>query len=97
MNTNTSNEITFTPISCDRNANPRYVCHYLALLTEKEKMLPPHELPTPAYSLAITRSKKWKGRKFDNKKYSGGIVFTTYNVAALSEGIRKYIDNLQNN
>ncbi len=72
-----------TRVNNDVNGNPRYVIHFMALLTDKEK---DHDyslnLPDNRYNLAIARAKSlFGGKKFHNRQYGGGIVFQSYNVA----------------
>lgn len=65
-----------TRINNDVNGNPRYVIHFLALLTDQER----GDLES-RYNVAIARAKKmFGGKKFHNRQYGGGIVFTSYNV-----------------
>lgn len=65
-----------TRVNNDVNGNPRYVIHFLALLTEEES-----EDITSRYSVAIAKAKKlFGGKKFHNKQYGGGIVFQSYNT-----------------
>lgn len=68
-------EDSLTKVKNDVNGNPRYVIHFLALLTKAEKDA------GLRYEHAIAKAKKLiGGRKFHNKQYGGGIVFTSYNV-----------------
>jgi hypothetical protein len=74
-------ELTRLP-GYDVNGNPRYVCHYVNLLTEQEKntlspLAPPNGI-SEKYARAIERSHKIGGRKYHTKAYGGGIVFTDY-------------------
>jgi hypothetical protein len=70
-----------TRVNNDVNGNPRYVIHFMALLTEQEKDYNGISLDN-RYGIAITRAKKlFGGKKFHNKQYGGGIVFQSYNVA----------------
>jgi hypothetical protein len=69
-----------TRVNNDVNGNPRYVIHFLALLTDAEKDYNGLSLDS-RYNLAIARAKKlFGGKKFHNKQYGGGIVFQSYNV-----------------
>ena len=79
MNTTTNNKIEWTRIDNDGNGNPRYVCHFLKLLTQSEKESTTLEI-SEKYAIAIKRANKIGGRKFHNKKYGGGIVFQSYNI-----------------
>lgn len=72
---NTSN-IEFTRINNDVNGNPRYVCHFLNFITDKDReSFKGFEL---GYNLALARSRQLGGKKFHNKQYGGGIVFQMY-------------------
>ena len=72
-------------INNDANGNPRYVCHFLALLTETEKN---RRLGVNAlYELALKKAKKLGGRKFHNKQFGGGIAFQSYNKQKLLDAI----------
>lgn len=69
-----------TRVNNDVNGNPRYVIHFLALLTDEEKDYNGLSLNS-RYGVAIARAKKlFGGKKFHNKQYGGGIVFQSYNV-----------------
>ena len=72
-------ENDLTRINNDSNGNPRYVIHFLALLTQAEKDAIG---PMNRYDYAVKKARKLKigGRKFNNKQYGGGIVFSSYNV-----------------
>jgi hypothetical protein len=67
----------------DVNGNPRYVCHYHALLTQAEKMNPDNiqrvyrGLPQ-GYHIAISRAREIGGKRYRAKWHGGGIVFTDY-------------------
>lgn len=91
MNTKikTTSGVEFTKITNDSNGNPRYVCHYTALLSEQNR----NEFPLTVspifkvndnlktlYTLALRKAKTIGGKKFHNKQYSGGIVFQSYNL-----------------
>lgn len=71
-----------TRVTNDVNGNPRYVIHYLALLTDEEKADTSLHAISNRYSIAVAKAKKlFGGKKFHNKQYGGGIVFQSYNVA----------------
>ena len=68
-------------VNNDVNGNPRYVIHYLALLTDEEKADTSLDAIRNRYNIAVARAKKlFNGKKFNNKQYGGGIVFQSYNV-----------------
>lgn len=90
MNTQTVNKIEFTRVNNDVNGNPRYVCHFLNLLTESEL----EQLPTAEkYPAAIKKANKIGGRKYHNKQYGGGIVFQSYNIAQTEKDILNLVNN----
>lgn len=74
--------ISFTRIKNDTNGNPRFVCHFLNLLTESESNDYSVSV-TQKYNNALFNSRKIGGRKFHNKQYGGGIVFQSYNLTSL--------------
>lgn len=79
--------INFTRVNNDVNGNPRYVCHFLAFITDKDReSLKGFDL---GYDLALARSRKFGGRKFHNKQYGGGIVFQSYNIDDLGRMIEE--------
>jgi hypothetical protein len=88
------NKIQFSRINNDINGNPRYVCHFLNLLTDREKgshdgvSYSQGTLSVSArYDAALKRSRQLGGRKFHNKQYGGGIVFQSYNIDELEAQI----------
>ena len=71
-----------TRVTNDVNGNPRYVIHYLALLTDEEKAYNSLDAILSRYDVAIAKARKlFGGKRFHNKQYGGGIVFQSYNVA----------------
>ena len=91
-----TNRIKFTRIDNDVNGNPRYVCHFLNLLTKKEngyydenleKYIEPLCSVNEKYEFALKRAKTIGGKKYNNKKYGGGIVFQSYNIEDLENTI----------
>lgn len=73
--TTINKEVTFTRIKNDTNGNPRYVCHYLVFNTD--------------YVSACKLANTIGGRKFHNKQYGGGIVFSSYNINELCKHIER--------
>jgi hypothetical protein len=71
--------ITLTRVNSDTNGNPRYVCHFLSLLSELEHQELRGKI-SEMYNLALVKAKKIGGRKFHNKQFGGGIVFQSYNT-----------------
>lgn len=83
-------QINFTRVNNDTNGNPRYVCHFLTFITEKDKFTSLDK----RYELALKRSRALGGRKFHNKQYGGGIVFQSYNLPTLEQDIIELISKL---
>lgn len=75
----------FTRIKNDVNGNPRQVCHYLYLRAPVDR----DAEVTQQYTLAINRARPLGGKKFHNKQYGGGIVFSSYNLRELCDSINK--------
>lgn len=72
------NKIEFTRIDNDINGNTRYVCHWLNFNTD-------------TYEQAVKLANKIGGRKYHTKRYGGGIVFQSYNIAATADRINQLI------
>jgi hypothetical protein len=75
----------FKRINNDVNGNPRYVCHFFNILSDKESN---SDLSINGkYELALKKAKILGGKKFHNKQYGGGIVFSSYNINELESSI----------
>lgn len=85
--------IDFTRINNDTNGNPRYVCHFLAFITDEDREAGWMALQSN-YDLALARSRQFGGKKFHNKQYGGGIVFQSYNIDGLGEKIEAFVASL---
>lgn len=98
MNTtiNTSSNIEFTRINNDVNGNPRYVCHYLNLLSSQDQK----DINTAyfnnsvscQYAAAIQKANKIGGKKYHTKQYGGGIVFQSYNIDDTARKIKELVN-----
>jgi len=90
-------QINWTRIKNDINGNPRYVCHFLSLLSEEEKDTSNDALfsglsrISDMYAYAIKRAHKIGGRKFHNKQYGGGIVFQSFSLTDTEKHINRVI------
>lgn len=75
-------ELVFTRAPHDTNGNPRYVVHFLNLNTQKELDETPNDLNRirTLYALAVSRANAIGGRKYNVKRYGGGIVFQSYSI-----------------
>ena len=99
MNTTTHNtQIEFTRINNDVNGNPRYVCHFLALVNDKdreqaeqrEKSVKPFQFSiSHLYDIAIKKAHTIGGKKFHNKQFGGGIVFQSYNIGDTEKDVQE--------
>lgn len=80
----------FTRVNNDTNGNPRYVCHYLKLLTFEDTLASNYVMGND-YAITLSRARKIGGRKFHNKQYGGGIVFQSYNIQATCDRINELL------
>lgn len=94
----------FTRVNSDINGNPRYVCHFLQLVTEQDKEQVKEDFAASLarnpllftsflYDFAVKKAHKAGGRKYTGKNYGGGIVFQTYNSDACCEAINKALNS----
>lgn len=93
------NQIEFTKVKHDINGNPRYVCHFLSVLSDKDnesvkgkgdykKGVSELDL---RYNIALKKAKQLGGKKYHNKSYGGGIVFQSYNIDDLTKKIKELL------
>ena len=76
----------FTRINNDVNGNPRYVIHFLDVLSDLENY-DSNLTIDKKYDLALKKTKPYGGKKFNNKLLGGGIVFQSYNIDDLANKI----------
>lgn len=79
--------VDWVKVAHDVNGNPRYVCHFLNLLTPQEREWK-IDLSSK-YVTACKRANKIGGRKFHNKQYGGGIVFQSYSLEETEQAIAR--------
>ena len=72
----------FTRINNNTNGNPRYVIHFLNILSPAERWNTPLSIDQK-YALALKKAKAAGGKKYHNKAYGGGIAFESYNIQDL--------------
>jgi hypothetical protein len=83
----------FQRVNNTNNGNPRFVCHFLSLTTTSDlDGYMGMDRVSRLYDLTLTRAKPLGGRKFHNKQFGGGIVFTSYNLRELCEEINKTLE-----
>lgn len=89
----TTNTINWTRINNDVNGNPRYVCHFLSLNTVDEKENTPNDWNriSNLYAMAVKRANRIGGKKYNNKKYGGGIVFQSYDLKDTEKHIMRVL------
>lgn len=89
----TTNTIDWTRINNDVNGNPRYVCHFLSLNTvdEKENTTNDWNRISNLYAMAVKRANRIGGKKYNNKKYGGGIVFQSYSLKDTEKHIMRVL------
>lgn len=87
--------IEFKRIKNDIYGNPRYVVHFMSLLSDKDWDSLPQGLSqiSDGYALAIKKAKKIGGSKYRGKDFGGGIVFQSYNTIDLAERIQELAIN----
>jgi len=83
----TDTKFQWTKIAHDINGNPRYVLHFLNLLTEEELI---SNSPNK-YEWAVKRANKIGGRKYHTKAYGGGIVFQSYSIDSTERDIARVL------
>lgn len=89
-----------TRVNNDINGNPRYVIHFLDIITDEGEnqvkedfRLTLQQNPLKKigllYDFATDKAKKIGGKKYRCKDFGGGIVFQSYNTTNLVEEINK--------
>lgn len=85
--------IEFKRVNNDINGNPRYVCHFLNLLsTEEQNTYHGINSISNMYSDAVFKAKKIGGKKYTGKDFGGGIVFQSYNIKETEKQILKLVN-----
>ena len=85
------NEKSFTRINNDTNGNPRYVLHFTNLITneERDEHSGQYYNVGTMYDIAVKKANKVGGRRYNTKKYGGGIVFQCYNIQNLIDKLQE--------
>lgn len=89
MSTLQVNKISFTQVNNDANGNPRFVTHFLNFIRESDNYG-----VNGNYNLALKRAKKIGGKKFHNKQFGGGIVFSCGSIEVLERRIKNLMDSI---
>ena len=74
----------WTRIDSNINGNPRYVVHFLECCPEGLK-----GDVEGRYAATVKLMNTIGGRKYHNKSYGGGIVFSSYNLADTEKAIER--------
>jgi hypothetical protein len=69
------------------HGHPRFAVHFLSLLTKAE-CNSDDSIPN-LYALALSKAKKLGGKKYHNKKFGGGIIFTTFDEHELEKQLKE--------
>lgn len=90
-------KIEFKRVNNDVNGNPRYVCHFFNLLTDKEQeeiraKARPFQSVSDMYAEAVFKAKQIGGKKYNGKDFGGGIVFQSYNIRETENDILELLN-----
>ena len=78
----------YKKIKNDIYGNPRYVIHFMKLLTQNElDSFSGLDKISKAYALAIKKAKKLGGKAYHGKDFGGGIVFKSFNIESTIKDI----------
>jgi len=86
----------FTRVNNDVNGNPRFVIHFLNVLTEKEQdeiraKARPFGAVSDMYEAALQKVRKIGGKRYRGKDFGGGIVFQSYNLTETANDINELL------
>lgn len=79
-----------TRVDNDTNGNPRYVCHFLEVVSDSDRH--PDCTISELYEIALRKARRYGGKRYHNKKYGGGIAFSSFSESE----VETYISNLKN-
>lgn len=90
-------QIEFTRVNNDVNGNPRYVCHFLDLLSNKEQdeisaKARPMQSISDMYREAVNKAHAIGGKKYNGKDFGGGIVFQSHNINKTEKDILNLVN-----
>lgn len=86
----------FKRVNNDVNGNPRYVIHFLNVLTDKEQKeisdkARPFQSVSDMYTEAVNKTRSIGGSKYRGKDFRGGIVFQSYNIQDTANRINELL------
>lgn len=87
----------FTRVNSDVNGNPRYVIHFLNLLTSKEQdeiraKARPMQAIADMYTEALKKASSIGGSRYRGKDFGGGIVFQSYSLPDTANRINEILN-----
>lgn len=80
----------FTRTNNDVNGNPRYILHFLSLLTQEESNNRALTIMEKKL-IAVNRAKQIGGKTYRGKDYGGGIVFQSYNLQHTCDDVNSLV------
>lgn len=83
----------FTRVDSDYYGNPRYVLHFTHLIKRHDTIKTSYVMGND-YEIACKRANKLGGKKYRGKRYGGGVVFQSYNIADTCERINTLLSEL---
>lgn len=89
----TKQEINLTRVNNDVNGNPRFVAHYTEFLPRELSNSTFLQWTGMKYDIALSiANSHLAARRFNNKQYGGGIVFTSYSA---QQDVRETIEGFE--
>jgi len=88
----------WTRLNNDGNGNGRHVIHFMALVPDIDSLIErrgAQSRTSYAYQVAIDRSHRIGGRKYDYKSFSGGIVFQCSDTRQVERDIQRVVAESQ--
>ena len=95
-----SKTISLTRVKNDINGNPRYVVHFLGLLSKQDNAYIENHYNNSwcsantrireAKNLALRKAKLIGGKEYRGKDFGGGIVFQSYNIGDLIKDLEHF-------
>ena len=87
-----------TQIINDSYGKERNVVHFLVFITEADSQSIGYDNPNRIdllYKMALKKAKAMGGKKYHNKSYGGGIVFSNKSASQIEKEIKSLLKNNQ--
>lgn len=81
-------KIIWKDVTNDMYGGPRCVCHFIHLLTDKER-----EDALGNFDLAVSRAVKLGGHQYKGNDFGGGVVFQCYSKKELEKRINQTLSD----